>query len=133
MGKNFCVGGSARGSNNYVEIQNIFTKFRDYCRSLNISESIIENVRCHSVLITQDLECCKTYDKRIGSLLKFLRENSNIVIINVYKSVDIAIIYKEKYHKKLSDAFENNQNFGKLPKFNLEKHLEEYRLILKHN
>ena len=133
MGKNFCVGGSARGSNNYVEIQNIFTKFRDYCRSLNISESIIENVRCHSVLITQDLECCKTYDKRILSLLKFSRENSNKVIINVDKSVDIAILYKEEYHKKLSDDFENNQNFEKLPKFKLEKHLEEYRLILKQN
>ena len=34
MGKNFCVGGSAGGSNNYVEIKNIFTKFREYCRSL---------------------------------------------------------------------------------------------------
>ena len=116
MGKNFCGGRSAREINNCLEIQNIFTKFRDYCRSLNISESIIENVRCHSVLITQDLECCKTYDKIILSLLKFSRENSNKVIINVDKSVDIVILYKEEYHKKLSDAFENNQNFEKITK-----------------
>ena len=63
MGKNYCVGGSARGSNNYVEIQSIFLKFRDYCRSLNINETIIENVRCHSVLIAQDLKTTHTYVK----------------------------------------------------------------------
>jgi hypothetical protein len=103
MGKNYCVGGSSRGSNNYVEIQNIFMKFRDYCRNLKIDEAIIENVRCHSVLITQDLESTYTYDKRIGQLLSFMRQNPEIVIINVDKSVDVAILLKKDYHGKLSE------------------------------
>ena len=133
MGKNYCVGGSSRGSNNYVEIQNIFMKFRDYCRNLKIDEAIIENVRCHSVLITQDLESTYTYDKRIGQLLSFMRQNPEIVIINVDKSVDVAILLKKDYHEKLSELFDKNTNFEKLKKFNLETDLKAFRKILKDN
>ena len=105
MGKNYCVGGSSRGSNNYVEIQNIFLKFREYCRNNDINESIIGNVRCHSELITQDLETTRTYDERIGKLINFMKDNNQIVIVNVDKSVDVAILLKTDYHDKLSELF----------------------------
>ena len=47
--------------------------------------------------------------------------------------MDIAILYKKDYHEKLSLLFDNNPNFEKLAKFNLETHLDEYRKILADN
>ena len=90
MEKNYCVGGSFRESNNYVKIQNIFLKFREYCRKNDINKSINENVRCHSVVITQDLETTRPYDERIGKLINFMQEINQIVIVNVEKSVHVA-------------------------------------------
>ena len=106
MGKKFAVEGSARGSNNYLVIQNIFVKFQDYCRSQSISESIIANIKAHSILIAQDLESTYTFYSRVGELLKFLRQHPEICIINVDKSIDVGIMLKSDYHNKLSLVFE---------------------------
>ena len=131
MGKNFAVGGNARGSNNYVAIQDIFIKFQDYCRSQAISETIIGNIKAHSILIAEDLEATSTYDHRVGQLLRFLRENPEICIINVDKSIDVAIMFRSEYNTKLSLIFDNNKNFEKIPNYNIEKDLKAFRDMLK--
>ena len=117
MEKNYCVGGRFRESNNYVKIQNIFLKFREYCRKNDINKSINENVRCHSVVITQDLETTRPYDERIGKLINFMQEINQIVIVNVEKSVHVAaivaILLKTDYHNKLSKVFDNEKKFRK--------------------
>jgi hypothetical protein len=62
-----------------------------------------------------------------------MRENPDIVLINVDKIVNVAILLKSHYHEKLSQLFDQNENFEKLKKFNLEKELAAFRLILKNN
>ena len=62
-----------------------------------------------------------------------MRENPDMVLINVDKIVDVAILLKSHYHEKLSQLFDQNENFEKLKKFNLEKELAAFRLILKNN
>jgi hypothetical protein len=91
-----------------------FNIIYQYCRKDDINESIIKNVRCQSVLITQDLETTRPYDERIRKLINFMIENNQIVIVNVDKSVYVAILLKNDYHDKLSKVFDNKENFEKI-------------------
>ena len=85
------------------------------------------------MLIAQDLEKTFNYDKRVGSLLNFLKANPDIVMLNVDKSCDIAIISRAEYHQKLSLIFEDNENFEKLIKYDLEKDITAFNQMLKDN
>jgi hypothetical protein len=111
----------------------IFLRFQTYCRSVSISEDIIENMRCHSVLIAKDLEKTFNYDERVSSLLKFFNDNQEIVMLNVDKSCDIAIISRAEYHKKMSLIFDDNVNFERLVKYDLEKDITAFNKQLKDN
>ena len=66
-----------------MAIQDLFDKFQEYGRAHSISETILENIRAHSVLIAQDLEVTKTYDKRVGQLFRFMKENPEVCIVSV--------------------------------------------------
>ena len=118
-----------------LAIQKIFLEFQDYCRSNDIGEETIENLRCHGILIAQDLEKTYTFDKRIhvATFNKFMKDNSELVFLNVDKSIDIAILTKQDYHKKLSLLFDENDNFEKIPNYNMKLDLESFSKMLTDN
>ena len=43
-----------------------------------------------------------------------MKDNNQIVIVNVDKSVYVAILLKNDYHDKLSKVFDNKENFEKI-------------------
>ena len=116
-----------------MAIQDLFDKFQEYGRAHSISETILENIRAHSVLIAHDLEVTKTYDKRVGQLFRFMKENPEVCIVSVDKSIDVAIMLKHDYEQKLSKIFDNNSNFEKIKEFKLEETLESFRKIFTEN
>ena len=60
-----------------------------------------------------------------------MKDNSELVFFNVDKSKDIAILTKQDYHKKLSLIFDENDNFEKIPNYNMELDLKCFRKMLK--
>ena len=116
-----------------MAIQDPFDKFQEYGRAHSISETILENIRAHSVLIAQDLEVTKTYDKSVGQHFRFMKENPEVCIVSVDKSIDVAIMLKHDYEQKLSKIFDNNSNFEKIKEFKLEETLESFRKIFTEN
>ena len=86
LGKSLAIGGSPRGSNNFVAIENLFNSFQKYGRNNKIGEKILEEIHAHTILKGLDLEKSFTSDPRAHKLSNFLRENKHLVLLNVDKS-----------------------------------------------
>ena len=69
--KAHAIGGSPRGSNNFLAVEGSFTSFQEYGRENGLSEKILEEVRAHKILTRFDPE--KTYpsDPRAQKLIQF--------------------------------------------------------------
>ena len=56
LGKRLAIGGSPRGSNNFLAVENLFTSFQKYGPENKMSEKILEEIRAHTILTGLDLE-----------------------------------------------------------------------------
>ena len=132
MGSEFALGGSSRNDNSdtYLELNDLFKKFRTDARNANVKEIDIEHIRSYISLCGKDVSKCYTKDDRISNFFKFKKDNPSILVLGVDKTSDIIILEKNKYHKKLGDLFENPEKFEKIENFNLQDQLKAYRQIL---
>ena len=130
LGKGLAIGGSPRGSNNFLAVEDLFTSFQKYGRENKMSKKMLEEIRAHTILTGLDLEKCYTSDPRAQKLLKFLKQNQQITLLNVDKSPSVCFIDRDCYHKKLKNVFEDDINFEKIPVFKLDADLDAYRKLL---
>ena len=63
--------GVSEGSNNFLNVEGLFTSFQEYCRKNSMSEQILEEIRAHTILTGLDLENTYTSDHRAQKLLQF--------------------------------------------------------------
>ena len=114
-----------------MAIENLFNTFQNYGRENKINEKILEEVHAHTILTGLDLEKSYTSDPRAHKLVKFLNENKNLVLLNVDKSPSVCFIERTDYHKKLKTVFDDDRNFEKIIKLNLEGELKSYNKLLR--
>ena len=131
LGKGLAIGGSPRGSNNFLAVEGLFNSFQAYGRENKMNEKILEEVRAHTILTGLDLEKCYTSDTRAHKLLHFLKQNPQLTLLNVDKSPSVCFIEKKSYHEKLNEVFGDDQNFEKILDFKLDIDLDSYRKLLR--
>ena len=85
LGPNNPIGGYVRneGSDIYLGLDALFSKIKSTARNKNISELNIENLRCNITLTGQKLTKCTSKDTRIEKFLKFKKEHSDLIFINL--------------------------------------------------
>ena len=130
LGRNHAVGGLSQGSNNYCEVEKLFSNFQDHARKNGINEENIIKIKCDSTYTAMDLEKSQTYDERCGLLKTFLRQNEDICLLNVDKSVSVCFIDRKDYHEKLEEIFSKDPNFELIKNFDHEANFKEYNKLL---
>jgi hypothetical protein len=77
-----------------------------------------------------DLEKTQTFDHRSGMLKSFLRENPDLCLVNVDKSISVCFMNRTEYHTKLSELFENDPNFEPVTNYNHEQELTNHNKLV---
>ena len=54
-------------------------------------------------MVISNITNSKTYDSRVKSVQKCLKENTDIVLLSVDEQADLIFLYKSDYYKKLGD------------------------------
>ena len=88
-------------SQDFIEIDKLFSEFQKVARKSGISETDIAGVKASSVLAGISISDVKTFDPRTKILKKFLQDHDDILLLKVDKKADLIIMYKTDYNKKL--------------------------------
>ena len=74
LGKGLAIGGSPRGSNNFLAVEDLFTSFQKYGRENKMSKKMLEEIRAYTILTGLHLERCYTSDPRAQKLIILFSE-----------------------------------------------------------
>ena len=95
MGKNRGIGSyTDSSSQDFIEIDKLFSEFQKVARKSGISETDIAGVKASSVLAGISISDVITFDPRTKILKKFLQDHDDILILKVDKQADLIVMYK---------------------------------------
>ena len=124
------MGGFPEGSNNYCEVDKLFTHFQNHARKNGINEENVVKIKCNATFSAMDLEKTHTYDSRSTVLKSFLKQNPDICLLNVDKSISVCFIDRKSYHEKLTELFEKDNNFERVVNYDHEEDFKSYNKLL---
>ena len=115
------MGGFPEGSNNYCEVDKLFTHFQNHARKNGINEENVVKIKCNATFSAMDLKKTHTYDSRSTVLKSYLKQNPDICLLNVDK---------RSYHEKLTELFEKDNNFERVVNYDHEEDFKSYNKLL---
>ena len=128
-GRNTAIGGSQPEHEIFLEVNDVFDKFKTQAKSENISDTDIHAFKCHSFIAVQNIQNSYTVDPRVKKFLDFKKLNDSLFIF-VDKSPNLCYITNVEYDKKLADLFVNKK-FEKIENFVIEKELVAFRKLIR--
>ena len=100
IGKNWGIGSPFKDNKAILEVDRLFDAFQREARKCNISELTLARMKSHATLCGLDIYDCTTNDQNVTDLKKFLKENPQIILLEVDKSPDLIFLHKTDYHEK---------------------------------